>query len=69
MTLSAGELEELAIQIYSACFDQYDRHKPVFNPCRDAHAAWAQIHESQRNMCRDQARRAAMWMIGKGFRR
>jgi hypothetical protein len=69
MTPTRKDIEDLAIELYSACFDQYDRHKPPFvDPhtgrplCRDVREAWTWIHESQRDMCRDQARRALQWV-------
>lgn len=71
--MTSRDIESLAIALYGACFDQYDRNRePFFDrrtgvlKCRDLDGAWSWLHEEQRKMVRDQARRAEQWFRERG---
>jgi hypothetical protein len=74
--MSSRDLESLAVALYGACWDQYDsRRLPFADPrtgelhCRDIEGAWSWLHEEQRKMVRDQARRAEQWFRERGMLR
>lgn len=63
--LTPAELEELAIEIYAAMYEQYDKRAGKIAP-RDA---WKVISEEQKEMARDQARYAARWFARRSARK
>jgi hypothetical protein len=74
--VTSRELESLAIALYGATFDRYDRRRePFADPrtgqlkCRDIEGAWSWLHEEQRAMVRDQAKRAEQWFRERGVLR
>ena len=74
--MSQRDLESLAIALYGATFDRDDRNREPFSDprtgqlkCRDIEGAWSWLHEEQRKMVRDQARRAEEWFRERGMLR